>query len=145
MEAKQEEQAKQMAELREHANHLQQKNQHLRTRLETNGVENPHGAAQPVSLTRADKGKEPALPDYSDHPVDDEFSSDSSILPRLSPPQNNTEAKSRKRPLCQANRAISGARRHTRREASRDKPHSELAPERISTRFGGMTPQFLPE
>ena len=30
------------------------------------------------------------------------------------------------------------------REASRDKPHSELAPEHMPTRFGGMTPQFLP-
>ena len=45
MEAKQEEQARQMAELREHANHLQQENERLRTHLETNRVENPQGAA----------------------------------------------------------------------------------------------------
>ena len=31
-----------------------------------------------------------------------------------------------------------------RREASGDRPHSELAPEHMSTRFGGMAPQFLP-
>ena len=132
-----------MAELRERANHLQQKNEHLRTRLETDGVENPQGAAQPVSLTHADKSKEPALPDHSDL-VDDEFSSDNSILPRLSPPQNNAEAESRKRPPRQPSRAISGERRRMQREASWDKPHSELAPEQISTRFEGMAPQFLP-
>ena len=40
MEAKQEEQARHMAELREHANRLQQENEHLRIRLETNQVEN---------------------------------------------------------------------------------------------------------
>ena len=31
-----------------------------------------------------------------------------------------------------------------RREASRDRPHSELAPEHVSTRFGGMALQFPP-
>ena len=41
MEAKQEEQARQMAELLEHANHLLQENERLRAYLETNGVENP--------------------------------------------------------------------------------------------------------
>ena len=87
-----------MAELREHANHLQQENERLLARLETNGVENPQGAAQPVPLTRADKGKGSALPDHGDHPTDDEFSSDSSLLPHRSPPQNNAEAESKKRP-----------------------------------------------
>ena len=48
METKHEEQARQMAELREHANHLQQENERLRARLETNGIENPQGAAQPI-------------------------------------------------------------------------------------------------
>ena len=86
MEAKQEEQARQMAELREHANFLQQENECLWAHLETNGVKNPQGAAQPVPITRADKGKRPALPDHSDQPADDEFSSDSSPLPHRSPP-----------------------------------------------------------
>ena len=36
MEAKQEEHARQMGELHEHANHLQQENERLQTRLETN-------------------------------------------------------------------------------------------------------------
>ena len=75
-----------MAELRAHANHLQLENERLRAHLETNGVENPQGVAQPIPLTRADKGKGPTLPDHNDHPVDDEFSSDSSPLPRRSPP-----------------------------------------------------------
>ena len=98
MEAKPEEQARQMVKLREHANSLQQENEHLRTRLETKGVENPQGAAQPIPLTWADKGKGPALLDHSDHPADDELSLDNSPLPRRSPPQNNAEAESRKRP-----------------------------------------------
>ena len=111
MEAKQEEQAIQMAELREHANRLQQENKHLRTRLETNRPENPQGAAQHVPLTPKNKGKEPVLPDHSDHLDDDEFSLDNSPLPRRSPPQSNAEAESRKRPHRQSSRAISGARR----------------------------------
>ena len=145
MEAKQEEQARQMAELREHANHLQQENEHLRARLETNGVKNPQGATQLVPLTRVDKGKGPALLDHSDHPADDELSLNSSPLPRRSPPQNNAEPESRKKPPRQSSRAISVARRRMRREASRDRPRSELAPEYIFARFGGMAPQFPPE
>ena len=133
-----------MAELREHANNLQQENERLRTRLETNRAENPQGAAQHVPLTQENKGKELALPDHSEHPADDEFSSDSSPLPRRTPPLNNAEAESRKRPHRQSGRAISGARRRMRREVIRDRPHSELAPEHMSTRFGGMVPQFLP-
>ena len=140
MEAKQEEQSRQMTELCEHANRLQQENERLRPRLETNGVENPQGAAQPIPLTRADKGKRPALPDHSDHLVDDELSSDSSPLPCCSPPHNNVETESNKRPPHQSNRAVSVAHRRTRREASRDRPLLELAPEYISARFGGMVP-----
>ena len=130
------------AKLREHANRLQQENERLRARLETNGVENPQVAAQPIPLTRADKGKGPALPDHSDHPAYDKHSSDSSPLPHRSSPQNNEEAESRKRPPCQSSRAVSVTHRRTRREASRDRPRSELAPEYISARFGGMAPQF---
>ena len=51
MEAKQKEQARQMAELREHVNRLQQENERLRTRLKTNKAENPQGATQHVPLT----------------------------------------------------------------------------------------------
>ena len=59
MEAKQEEQARQMAELREHANHLQKENARLRTRLETNRAENPQGATQHVPLTQINRAKNP--------------------------------------------------------------------------------------
>ena len=86
MEAKQEEQARQMVELHEHANRLQQENERLQTRLETNRTENPQGAAQHVPLTQTNKGKEPALPNHSNPPADDELSSDSSPFPRCSPP-----------------------------------------------------------
>ena len=134
-----------MAELRKHANRLQQENERLRACLETNGVENPQGAAQPVPLTRADKGKGLALPDHSDQPANDDFSSESSPLPYRSPPQNNEEAESKKRPPHQSSRAMSGARRRVLKGANRDRPRSESAPEHIPTRFGGMAPRFLPE
>ena len=125
-----------MVELREHANCLQQENERLRTCLETNRAENLQEAPQHVPPTWTNKGKEPALPDHSDPPADDELSSDSSPLPCHPPPQNNTEAKSRKRPPSHSSRAIGG------REASRDRPHSELAPEHMPTRFGGCGPPF---
>ena len=48
MEAKQEEQARHMAKLREHLNHLQQENERLRIRLETNRAENLQEAPQHV-------------------------------------------------------------------------------------------------
>ena len=102
-----------MTELREHANRLLQENERLRAYLETNGVENPQVAAQPIPLTRADKGKGLALPDHSDHPANDEHSSDSSPLPRHSPPQNNVEAESRKIPPRQSSWAVSVAHRRT--------------------------------
>ena len=98
MEAKQEEQARQMAELHEHSNRLQQENERLWARLETNEVENPQGAAQPIPLTKEYKGKGPALPNHSDHPENDKLSSNSFPLPHRSPPQNNAEAESKKRP-----------------------------------------------
>ena len=132
-----------MVELREHANRLEQENERLWARLETNGVENPQVTAQPIPLTREDKGKGPALPDHSDHPEDDKHSSDNSLLPRRSPPQNNAEAKSKKRPPRQSNRTVSVA--HRRTLDSRDRPRSELAPEYIFVRFEGMAPQFPPE
>ena len=134
-----------MAEFREHANHLQQENKRLQAHLETNGVENPQGVAQPIPITRADKGKRLALPGNSNQPADDEFSSNRSPLPYRSSPQNNAKAESRKKPPRQSSQAISGVGRRMRREANRDKPSSELAPEHISTLFGGMAPQFLPE
>ena len=143
MEAKQEEQARQMAELREHADRLQQENDCLRTRLESNRLDNPQGVAQNAPPARANKGKEPILPDHSDHQADDELSSDSSPLPSCSPPLSNAEAEFRKRPPRQSSRAMSGARCRMRKETSRDRPRSEHAPEHIATRFGATTPPFL--
>ena len=133
-----------MSELREHANCLQQENERLRTHLETNWAENLQEAPQHVPLTRTNKGKEPSLPDHSDPPANDELSSYSSPLHYHSPPQNNAEVESRKRPPRHSNRAISGTRRRMQREASRDRPYSELAPEHMPTWFEGVAPQLLP-
>ena len=52
MEAKQEEQARQMADLLEHANHLRQENERLQTLLETNRGENSRGPIHPASELR---------------------------------------------------------------------------------------------
>ena len=75
-----------MAELREHANHLQQENEHLRTRLEANWRDNSRGPTHPTPPIQQSKGKEPVLPGGSDPSTDDELSSDSSPLPDHHPP-----------------------------------------------------------
>ena len=141
---KQEEHARQMAELREHANRLQQENERLRIRPETNQAESLQEASQHVPPTRTNKGKEPALPDHNDPSADDELSSGSSPLLYHSPPRSNAEAESIKRPPCHSSPAISGTHRRTLREANKDKSHSELAPEHMPNRVGGMAPRFLP-
>ena len=132
-----------MAELRERGDHLQQENDCLRTCLESSRPGNPQGIAQNEPLALVNKGKEPVLPDHSDHQADDELSSDSSPLPRRSPPLSNVEAESRKRPPRQSSRAMSRTRCRIRKEDSRDRPRSQLAPEHISTLFGGISPSFL--
>ena len=83
MEEKQEEQAKQMAKLREHANRLQHENERLQTRLETNWGDNSKGPIHPTPLAQPNKGKKPILMGESDPPVDDELSSGSSPLHTL--------------------------------------------------------------
>ena len=143
-EAKQEEQAKQMAELCEHTNRLQQANEFLRTRLETNQGENSRGPIHHAPPTQPNKGKEPILMGESDPLADDKLSSGSSPLLDRSPPQNNTEAESKKRPPRRSSQSVSGMRRRVRREASRDIRHSKLAPEYVPFRLRGMAPQFPP-
>ena len=99
-EARQEEQARKVAELRERANRLREDNEHLRTRLEASQAEKSRGPPRPLPPSHPDKGKEAAVPDDIDLPADDELSSNSSPLPRRSPSPNVTEAQSRKRPPC---------------------------------------------
>ena len=122
---------------------MQQENDRLRTCLESSRLRNPQGVAQNEPLARANKGKEPLLPDHSDHHANDKLSSDSSPLPRLSPPPSNAEAESRKRPPRQSSRAMSGTRRRVQREGSGDGPRSQLAPEHVVAQFGGTAPPFL--
>ena len=144
MEVKQEEHARHMAELCEHANRLQQENKRLRTCLDTNRGENSRGLIHPAPPAQPNKGKEPILMGESDPPTDDELSSSSSPLLDSSPPQNNDEAESKKRPLRRSSRYVSGVCRRLRREASRDICHSELAPEYVPVGLEGMAPQVLP-
>ena len=128
MEAKQEEQARQMAELQNHATCLQQENDRLKTCLEADRGENIRRCTHLAPPVQPSKGKEPIMLGDSDLPADDEFSSGSSPLSDLQPSENNVEVESRKRPPRRSNRSVSGIRRQIRREVSRDKQHSELAP-----------------
>ena len=104
-----------MAKLWDHANRLQQDNDRLRTLLEADWGENARGHTHPAPRVQPSKGKEPILPGDSDPPADDELSSGSSPLPHLSPPQNNVEVESRKRPPSRSSRSVSGMRHRTRR------------------------------
>ena len=72
MEAKQEEQAKQMDELQSRADHLHQENDHLRARLEEDRGENARGSRHPAPPVKQNNGKEPILPGDSDAVADDE-------------------------------------------------------------------------
>ena len=121
MEARKEEQARQVAELHEHANRLREDNESLRTRLEANQAEKSWGPPRPLPPSRPDKGKEATVPYNIDLPADDELSSDSSPLPRRSPSPNVVEAQSRKRPPHRHSRSINTAQRRVRREARRDR------------------------
>ena len=120
MEAKQEEQARQMAELHEQANRLWEENERLRTRLEAGRAEHSREPPHPFPPSRPGKGKEVVAPDDIDLQADDELSSGSSPLPPRSPSPNAAKAQSRKRPLHRSSRSISVARRRVRREPSRD-------------------------
>ena len=139
MEAKQEEQARQMAELQDHATRLQQENDHLRTRLEANQGKNIRGHTHPAPPVQPSKGKEPILPSNSDPSANDKLSSNSSPLLDLPPPQNNVEAKRR------SSQSVSGMLRRIRREVSRDKRYLKLGLENMPSRQGGMAPplQFI--
>ena len=73
MEAKQEEQARQMAELQSHADHLQQENDHLRACLEDERIENARGSSYLAPLVKKNKGKEPIRPNDSNAQVAPRF------------------------------------------------------------------------
>ena len=98
MEARQEEQARQVAELHEQANQLREENERLRTQLEAGRAERSREPPRLLSPSHPGKGKEVAAPDDVDLPANDELSSSSSQLPRRSPSSNAVEAHSRKRP-----------------------------------------------
>ena len=111
METKQEEHARQMAELRNRVDHLQQENDHLRVRLKEDRGENARGSSHPAPSVKQNRGKEPILPGDSDTVADDELSYGSSPLLDLSPPKNNMEAESRKRPPRRSSHSVSGMHR----------------------------------
>ena len=140
MEARQEEQARLVAELREHANRLREDNERLRTRLEACQAEKSRGPPHPLPPSRPKKGKEAAVPDDIDLPANDELSFDSSLLPRRSPSPNAAEAQSRKRPPRRPSRSINTTQRRVQREANRDRRQSEPAHEYAPKRPKGFDP-----
>ena len=143
MEVKQEEQARQMAELQSRADHLQQKKDRLWACLEEDQGENARGNSHPAPSVNQNKGKEPILPGDSDAAAADELSSGSSPLPDLPPPKNNVEAESRKRPPCHSNHSVSGMHRRVRRGFSREQRQSEQAPENAPAWHRGLAPTLL--
>ena len=98
MEVKEEEQARQIAELQGRADHLQQENDCLWARLEGKQIKNASASDHPAPLIKQNKGKEPIRLEGSDTTADDELSSGSSPLSDLTPSKNNAESESRKRP-----------------------------------------------
>ena len=100
-----------MAELQSRADHLQQENDRLRAHLEEDRGENALGSSHPAPSVKQNKGKEPILRGDNEAVAEDELSSGSSPLPDLSPPKNNVEAESRKRPPRHSSRSVSGMHR----------------------------------
>ena len=114
MEAKQEKQARKMAELQSHADHLQQENDRLRTRLEGERAKNVRGSGHPPPPAKRNKGKEAIRLEDNDAAVDDDLSFGNSPVPDTLPPKNNVEVKLRKRsPRC-SSRSVSGMPRRVR-------------------------------
>ena len=140
MEAKQEEQAQEMAELHEQENRLREENERLRTRLESSRAEKSQEPPHQLQPFHPGKGKEAAILDDVDLPADDELSSDSSPLPRRSPSPNAAEAQSKKMPPRQSNRSSSVMRCRVRREPSMDNRQSMPAHEYVPNRETGTPP-----
>ena len=128
MEAKQEEQARQMAELHEQENRLQEENECMRTRMEVGQAEQSREPPHPFPHFHPGKGKEVVEPD-------DDLPSGSSPLPCRSPSPNPAEAQSRKRP---PRRSICVSRRQVRREPSRDQRPLTPAHQYVLDRVGGF-------
>ena len=140
IEARQEEQTRQMAELREQANRLREKNERLRTQLEAGRAGQSREHPHPFPPSRTGKGKEVAVPDDIDLSADDELSSGSSPLLRRSPSPNAVEAHLRKRLPRRSSQSISVARRRVRREPSKDQRPLTPAPQYVPDRAGGFPP-----
>ena len=138
MEAKQEELARQMAELHEQANRLWEENEHLQTWLEAGRTEQSREPPRPFPASCPGKGKEVVAPDDIDLLTDDELSSNSSPLPRRCPSSIAAEAQSRKRPPRRSSRSIIVARRRAQREPSRDQRPPTPAHQYVSDRAGGF-------
>ena len=140
METKQEEQARQMAELQSRVDQLQQENNRLRTRLEGEWAGNVRGSNHPAPPVKQNKGKEPIQSEDTDAAANDELSSGSSPLPDTLPPKNNVEAESRKRPPRRSRRSVSGMPRRVRMEFSKERHQTERAPEHIPAWLRGTAP-----
>ena len=132
LEARQEEQARKVAELREQANRLRQENEHLRTQLDASRTGQSREPLPPFPPSRPGKGKGAAVP------ADNELSSDSSPLQRRSPYSNAAEAHSRKRPPRRSNRSVSVVRRRMQREPSRDQRPPMPAQQYVPDPTGGL-------
>ena len=80
------------------------------------------------------------MPGDSDAIADDELSSSSSPPPDLSPPKNNVDAESRKRPPHRSSHSVSGMHHQVRREISKERRQSEQALENVPTWHRDIAP-----
>ena len=132
-----------MTKLRNLVECLQQKNNRLLARLKEDRGENALRSSHLTPLVKQNRGKEPIMPGDSVPTTDDELSSGSSPLPDLSPPKNNVETESRKRPPCCSSRSVSSMHRRVRREISREQRQLEQAPENVPTWHRDVAPPLL--
>ena len=106
--------------------------------MEEDRGKNARASNHPAPPVKHNKGKEPILPSDNDAATDDELSFGSSPLADLSPPKNNVEVESTKKPPRRSSRSVSAIHRRVRREINRERRLSEQATENVPTWHRGV-------
>ena len=143
LEVRQEEQVRQMDELRGQTNRLRDENERLQAQLEASWAVQSREPPRPFPPPRLGKGKEAATPYDIDLPADDELSSSSSPLLRRSSSPNAAKPHSRKRPSRRPSRSINTAIHRTQREPSRG-PRPPMPAQQYAPDPTGGLPRPLP-
>ena len=137
MEAKQKEQARQMAEFRVVMTICSKRTIACRLVWKRIGAKRHEGID--ILHPRSNKIKVRS-PSYPTTVMQQQTMTGISPLPDLPPPKNNVEAESRKRPPCCSNRSVSGMHSRVRRGFSREQRQSKKAPENAPAWHWGVAP-----